>query len=80
MYSQEHRGRWWHGIEVAMGIGGMLGAISYFSFRGVTGYYNAELILWMLLNSAFFGLLWLPIAWYTWDPYVITPPGLNDED
>lgn len=78
--------RWWYdGYQAAMAFPAIGGAIAYLLTHGVPKKeylfaVHPEMLLWAAVPGIIGALLWAPIAWWTWRPYVITPPGLGDGD
>lgn len=85
MLKQGHRRYWYDGWQITAGIGSALGAITatILTYPPEPAQYllplQPELIAGAALGGLIPTLLWLPIAWATWRPYVPTKPGLDNE-
>jgi len=85
MLPQRYRRRWYDGYQLpaclgSLGVGiwaALTGQLE--GGRGAFGI-NPEMLVLALLAAAVGVLLWLPIAWLTWRPYVPTEPGLSDDE
>lgn len=84
MLPQQHRRYWHDGWQLSASLASLVTAVVYAITQPVertTPIFGLDLeMLAISLGAAVLGaLLWLPIAWVSWRPYVITPPGLDED-
>lgn len=81
MLPQKYRRRWYHGWHYCAGITSLIATLLWIVFNypiEPNGYLFAppvEGIFVAVVAAAIGAIVWLPIAYWTWRPYVPTEPG-----
>lgn len=85
MLPQGLRRRWYDGWQITAAAAALLSVLAYALIYPVESaeYIFAtdpEILVVSFVSAVLGALCWLPVAYVTWRPYVITEPGLDSDE